>query len=212
MFTSEPADVVVLDYGAGNIRSVVRALERAGARVTISDNPDRALSAQGLVVPGVGAFASVMQGLSDISALEVIRQRHEQGLPLLGICVGLQVFFTTGTEHGISVAGIGLWPGEITVLDARIRPLMGWLPIEPDPGMCMFEGVEKERFYFVHSFAAHTSPENSRVAWGKYDTPFIAAVEDKATWAVQFHPEKSGDAGAVLFQRWITQAVLRRGQ
>ena len=183
------APVAVLDYGSGNIRSAVRALERTGARVELTSDPQRAVAAAGLVVPGVGAFASVMDGLRAGGAVDVIRERHAAGRPLLGICVGLQVLFASGSEHGVTSAGIGLWAGEVTRLHAPVIPHMGWDTVAPPADSAMFAGIGDERFYFVHSYAAHTAPAGVRTTTTVHGEPFVAAVEDGATWATQFHPE-----------------------
>lgn len=197
------APVAVLDYGSGNIRSAVRALERTGARVELTADPQRAAAAAGLVVPGVGAFASVMDGLRAIGAVDVVRERHAADRPLLGICVGLQVLFASGSEHGVTTAGIGLWDGEVTRLHAPVIPHMGWDTVAPPADSAMFAGIAAERFYFVHSYAAHTAPPGVRATTTVHGEPFVAAVEDGSTWATQFHPEKSGDAGAQLLANWV---------
>lgn len=196
--------VVVLDYGSGNIRSAVRAVERTGATVELTTDLRAAESAAGLVVPGVGAFASVMAGLRDTGAVDVIRARHAASRPVLGICVGLQVLFARGSEHGVTTDGIGLWPGDVRRLHAPVIPHMGWDTVEGPAGSAMFAGIEDERFYFVHSYAAHTPPAGTRTAITTHGEPFVAAVEDGTTWATQFHPEKSGDAGARLLANWVT--------
>ncbi|WAL41204.1 imidazole glycerol phosphate synthase subunit HisH [Brevibacterium sp. BRM-1] len=203
-------EIVVLDYGSGNVRSAVRALEAAGASVELTADPVRAEAAQGLVVPGVGAFSAVMDGLRGVGAVELIRRRHAQQRPLLGICVGLQVLFSSGTEHGLTDAGVGLWPGEVTRLRAPIVPHMGWDTVAAPAGSQMFAGIEDERFYFVHSFAAHTPPPGAPAALTRAGEDFVAAVEDGTTWAVQFHPEKSADAGLHLLRNWL-EALSRMG-
>lgn len=198
------ASVVVLDYGSGNIRSAVRALERTGAAVELSADPQAALHAAGLVVPGVGAFSTVMDGLRNVGAVDVIRSRHQAGRPVLGICVGLQVFFSAGTEHGRTCEGIGLWDGEVSRLHAPVIPHMGWDTVEVPAGSRMFDGIAGERFYYVHSYAAHTPPATTLTTISTHGQPFVAAVEDGTTWATQFHPEKSGDTGARLLANWVS--------
>lgn len=195
--------VAVLDYGSGNVHSVVRALERAGARVSLT--PDHAVVARadGLVVPGVGAFASVMEGLDAVGGGRLVRDRHAAGLSTLGICVGLQVLFSAGSEHGERTAGIGLWPGEVSRLDAPIVPHMGWSRVRAPEGSRMFEGIRDQHFYFVHSYAAPRGPDQALTTASDHGAPFVAAVEDAATWATQFHPEKSGDAGRALLENWL---------
>ncbi|MCC3273160.1 imidazole glycerol phosphate synthase subunit HisH [Arthrobacter zhangbolii] len=204
-------NVTVLDYGSGNIRSAVRALEHAGANVTLSARPDDVLNAEGLVVPGVGAFAAVMQGLKDVDALRMIGRRVAGGRPVLGICVGLQVLFEEGVEHGVRTKGMGEWPGVVERLAADVVPHMGWNTVTPPEGSALFEGLEDERFYFVHSYGVQkwdfdvTQPamRPPQVTWADHGGPFIAAVENGALSATQFHPEKSGEAGAALLNNWL---------
>lgn len=195
--------VAVLDYGAGNVRSAVRALEAAGANVVLTHDHAVIESADGLFVPGVGAFSAVMAGLERVDGAQLIRSWHERQRPLLGICVGLQVFFSQGQEHGEKTAGIGLWPGEVTALQAPIVPHMGWSHVSAPSGSRMLDGIEGEMFYFVHSYAATHSPQNTLVTTAIHGGEFIAAVEDGTTWAAQFHPEKSADAGARLLRNWV---------
>ena len=195
--------IAVLDYGAGNVRSAVRAAEAAGAEVRLTADHADIEAADGLLVPGVGAFSAVMAGLEGVDALDLIRARHEEGRPLLGICVGLQVFFSQGRGHGVETAGIGLWPGEVTALDAPVVPHMGWSDITAAEGSRMFSGIEDEKFYFVHSYAATDHPAGTLVTTARHGSEFIAAVEDGTTWAAQFHPEKSAQAGAALLRNWI---------
>jgi len=200
--------VVVFDYGSGNIRSAERALARAGAAVTVTADPDAALAADGLVLPGVGAFAACMAQLSAVDGPAVLRKRLAQRLPVLGICVGMQVLFEAGEEHGVHTAGLGLLPGTVRRLPAPVLPHMGWNVVAPPPGSVLFRGVERERFYFVHSYAAtHTE---GLVTTAQHGERFVAAVEAGPLAATQFHPEKSGDAGARLLANWL--GTLRRGQ
>lgn len=205
--------VTVLDYGSGNIRSAVRALEHVGADVTLSAATDDVLNADGLVVPGVGAFAAVMQGLKDVDALRMIGRRVAGGRPVLGICVGLQVLFEEGVEHGVRTEGMGEWPGRVERLKADVVPHMGWNTVQVPEGSVLFEGIQDERFYFVHSYGVQewnfdvTQPSMRPplVTWSNHGGPFIAAVENGPLSATQFHPEKSGDAGAQLLRNWITR-------
>src|SRR5699024_3381792 len=137
--------VAVLDYGAGNVRSAVRAVAAAGAEVTLTADHDVINDSDGLLVPGVGAFSAVMAGLDNVGGVDLIRARHEQGRPLLGICVGLQVFFAQGQEHGVQTEGIGLWPGAVTALEAPVVPHMGWTQISAPDDSAMFAGIRDER-------------------------------------------------------------------
>jgi imidazole glycerol-phosphate synthase subunit HisH len=206
-----PPRVVVLDYGSGNLRSAVRALERAGAEVTLTADKGAALEADGLVVPGVGAFAACMAGLEAVTGPEVIGRRLAGGRPVLGICVGMQVLFETGVEHGITTEGCGEWPGTVERIQAPVVPHMGWNTVAVPEGSRLFEGVEQERFYFVHSYAVRdwTLVTNGRtraplVTWTEQGGDrFVAAVENGPLCATQFHPEKSGDAGARLLRNWV---------
>lgn len=203
--------VAVLDYGSGNIRSAVRALERAGAEVTLTADPDTVMNAAGLVVPGVGAFASVMQALQQVGATRWIGRRVAGGRPVMGICVGHQILFEAGVEHGERTEGMGEWPGMVEALPAPIVPHMGWNTVRPPEGSQLFRGIEDERFYFVHSYGvldwdfdqtiAHIRPP--QVTWAHHGADFIAAVENGPLSATQFHPEKSGDAGMQLLTNWL---------
>ncbi|NLF05163.1 MAG: imidazole glycerol phosphate synthase subunit HisH [Actinomycetales bacterium] len=205
--------VVVLDYGFGNVRSAVRALERVGATVELTADFDTALAADGLVVPGVGAFAACMAGLRAVRGDWIVDRRLAGGRPVLGICVGMQVLFAEGVEHGEYAEGLGEWPGVVDRLEAEVVPHMGWSTVSVPEGSRLFAGLEDERFYFVHSYAARTFPlaetvDASRfapplVTWAEHGGPFVAAVENGPLAATQFHPEKSGDAGAALLSHWI---------
>ena len=206
--------VVVLDYGFGNVRSAVRALERAGADVELTADQRAATECDGLVVPGVGAFAAVLEGLKGVGGDRVVDRRLAGGRPVLGICVGLQVLFEHGVEHGRDVAGLGEWPGVVERLPAQVVPHMGWNTVEPPAGTVLFDGVEKEYFYFVHSYGVQRfefevrGGEKARmrppqVTWAEHGARFVAAVENGPLSATQFHPEKSGDAGARLLKNWL---------
>ena len=203
--------VVVFDYGSGNTRSAVRALERAGASVSLTDDRAAAADADGLVVPGVGAFASCVQGLRSARGHEVVGRRLAGGRPVLGICVGMQILFERGLEHGVDSDGLGEWPGVVERLQAPVVPHMGWNTVETPHGTTLFRGVEEERFYFVHSYGVHdwTLRTDGRtraplVTWATHgDDRFVAAVENGPLCATQFHPEKSGDAGAELLSNWV---------
>ncbi len=193
--------VVVLDYGSGNLRSAERALERAGAAVTVTDHLGAGLAADGLVVPGVGAFAACMAGLDAIGAGPLVRERLEAGRPVLGICVGMQVLYALGDEHGVRTPGLGIVDGEVRRLEgADVLPHMGWNTVTPPPESVLFDGLEGERFYFVHSYAAAPAAGDTTAEHG---CTFAAALERGPLSATQFHPEKSGDAGARLLRNWL---------
>lgn len=206
--------VVVYDYGSGNVHSALKALERAGAEVSLANNRTEVLEAEGLVVPGVGAFATVMAALREVGGEEVIDKRVAGGRPVLGICVGLQIMFERGMEHGVDTQGLGQWPGSVTQLEAPILPHMGWNTVEVAPGSALFAGVESERFYFVHSYAATQwlledtgSLPSPLVSWATHGQRFVAAVENGPLTATQFHPEKSGEAGLALLRNWVGSLV-----
>jgi len=202
--------VVVFDYGTGNVHSAVKALELAGADVTLTSDRRTALEASGLVVPGVGAFSAVMGALTAVRGDEIVDRRIAGGRPVLGICVGMQVLFEHGVERGSDTEGLGEWPGTVTQLPAKILPHMGWNTVTPDPDSRLFAGIEEERFYFVHSFAAQewtleVMPPfpRPRLTWAEHGGPFLAAIENGPLSATQFHPEKSGEAGIRLLKNWI---------
>jgi glutamine amidotransferase len=200
--------VVVLDHGSGNLRSAQRALARAGASVTVTGDLAAAAEAEGLVVPGVGAYAACMAGIEALGAGEVVRSRVAAGRPVLGICVGAQVLFEYGDEHGVVTRGLGLLPGGVTRLDGPRVPHMGWNTVAPPPASRLFAPVPAgSRFYFVHSYAARPSVSlaaaGALVAVTDHGGPFVAAVERGALAATQFHPEKSGDVGGALLRAWV---------
>jgi glutamine amidotransferase len=202
--------VVVLDYGSGNVHSAAKALAEAGAHVELTRDRDAVLKADGLLVPGVGAFAAVMDQLNEINAGELIDKRLVAGKPVMGICVGLQVMFELGVEHGLQTPGLGQWPGTVEKLDAPVLPHIGWNTVDAAKNSKLFSGVEYERFYFVHSYGVKkwelvvdgplAAP---KVTWGDYGGRFIAAVENGPLTAAQFHPEKSGQAGIKLLSNWL---------
>jgi glutamine amidotransferase len=198
--------VVVLDYGSGNLRSAQRALQRVGASVDVTADLGAAAAADGLMVPGVGAFEACMTGLREIGGERVIAERVAAGRPVLGVCVGMQILFASGIEFGVDSVGCGQWPGAVTRLDAPVIPHMGWNVVTAAPGSALFKGLNPDtRFYFVHSYAAQRWEGNSNalLTWATHGVPFLAAVEDGPLAAAQFHPEKSGDAGAVMLSNWV---------
>ncbi len=198
--------VVVLDYGSGNLRSAQRALERVGADVQVTADAAAAADADGLVVPGVGAFEACMTGLRAIDGEKIIADRVSRGRPVLGVCVGMQILFARGVEFGVESVGCGQWPGSVTRLDAPVIPHMGWNVVQAATGSALFKGLDADtRFYFVHSYAAQRweGDPGALLTWATHHVPFLAAVEDGPLAATQFHPEKSGDAGAALLANWV---------
>ena len=198
--------VVVLDYGSGNLRSAQRALERVGADVEVTSDRAAAMAADGLVVPGVGAFEACMTGLRAIDGDAIIAERVAAGRPVLGVCVGMQILFARGVEFGVQSTGCGQWPGAVTRLEAPVIPHMGWNIVDAAPGSRLFKGIDADtRFYFVHSYAAQAweGDPSALLTWTTHNVGFLAAVEDGPLSATQFHPEKSGDAGAALLANWV---------
>lgn len=202
--------VVVLDYGSGNVHSAVKALEAAGARVELTADRAAVMAADGLLVPGVGAFAAVMEALTAVRGGELIERRLAGGRKVLGICVGMQVLFERGVERGVETEGLGEWPGTVEQLHAPVLPHMGWNAISAPDDSALFSGIRDERFYFVHSYGARSwelEPAGAfrapRVTWAEHGEPFVAAVENGPLSATQFHPEKSGEAGIRLLRNWL---------
>ena len=202
--------VAVLDYGSGNVHSAAKALEAAGARVEVTRDRQAVMDADGLLVPGVGAFRAVAEQLKAVRGDELIERRLAGGRPVLGVCVGMQVLFERGDERGTETEGLGEWPGAVTRLRAQVLPHMGWNSVDAAEGSVLFRGLERERFYFVHSYAAQGwTLETQRpfaapkVTWAEHGGRFIAAVENGPLSATQFHPEKSGQAGIRLLANWL---------
>ena len=200
------ATIAVLDYGSGNLHSATRALAATGARVVLTADADEIAAADGLVVPGGGAFAACMAGLEAVDGPAIIRRRLADHRPVLGICVGEQIMFEVGEEHGIVTPGVGVLPGRVELLHAARLPHMGWNTVNAPVGSRLFEGVAGERFYFVHSYGVHDAdwPEGALVSWAEHGGDrFVAAVESGALSVTQFHPEKSGQAGARVLRNWV---------
>lgn len=200
--------VAVLDYGSGNLHSATRALAAAGADVVLTSDPATCLAADGLVVPGVGAFAACMDGLLAVDGGRIVAERLAAARPVLGICVGHQVMFAAGVEHGAEAVGLAVLPGVVAELAARPLPHMGWNTVEAAPGSRMFAGIEAERFYFVHSYGVRSTADWPPEALASYTEHggdrFVAAAEYGPLWSTQFHPEKSGAAGGRLLRNWLT--------
>ena len=196
--------IAILDYGSGNLRSAQRAFERSGSEVVVTSDRDVALNAAGLVVPGVGAFATCMSGLVAIGGDEIVRERVAAQRPTLGICVGMQILFRDGDEHASSELhkGVGIWQESVTKLVAPILPHMGWNTVDVTGPSQLFNGVADQSFYFVHSYAAK-SKVGFVQGWTTHGEKFLSAVEDGAICATQFHPEKSGEAGLQLIKNWV---------
>jgi glutamine amidotransferase len=193
--------IAILDYGSGNLRSAQRAFETSGRDVVITSDYDLALNADGLVVPGVGAFAACMQGLTGIRGDELVRERVARKRPTLGICVGMQILFAHGVEYG-DHEGVGIWNATVEKLDAPILPHMGWNTVTTGTGSSLFKGVEDQSFYFVHSYAVKKKV-GAIATMSHHGQDFLAAVEDGVIAATQFHPEKSGEAGLALIKNWV---------
>ena len=193
--------IAILDYGSGNLRSAQRAFETSGREVVITSDYQVALNADGLVVPGVGAFAACMEGLITVRGDQIVRERIAAARPTLGICVGMQILFSQGVEHGVH-PGVGIWNATVEKLEAPILPHMGWNTVKAGAGSQLFNGVEEESFYFVHSYAVK-NPVGAISTRSNYGEDFLAAAEDGAIAATQFHPEKSGDAGLHLIKNWV---------
>lgn len=200
-----PVDVGVLDYGSGNLHSACRALDAAGARVHLSSDFDELRACQRLVVPGVGAFAACMDQLRGVGGADFILEWVAGHRPVLGICVGHQIFFAGGREHGVKAAGLGIYDGTVDRLSSARLPHMGWNTVQVGQGSRLFEGIGDQRFYFVHSYGAHGGlPEGAVVSWAEHEGDrFVAAVEYGQVCSTQFHPEKSGAAGARLLRNWL---------
>ena len=202
--------VVVLDYGSGNVHSAAKALELAGARVELTADRSRVANADGLFVPGVGAFSAVAQALAKVGGGAMIEKRLTGSRPVMGICVGMQVLFEHGVERGNDTPGLGEWPGSVTELDAPVLPHMGWNTVETPDDTRLFDGIRDERFYFVHSYGAQEWTLDVQppfpaplLTWAQHGSRFIAAVENGPLTATQFHPEKSGEPGIRLLKNWL---------
>ncbi len=213
MSPDRPRRVVVLDYGSGNVRSAVKMLQRLAADVALTADPKLVADCDGLVVPGVGNFHACLAGLRAVDAPRLIDVRLAGGRPVLGVCVGLQAMFESSTEPApVRYEGLGQWPGIVDRLPAAVVPHMGWNTVRAPEDSRLFAGVGDERFYFVHSYAVQDwtlaphgpfAAVTPKVTWSEHGARFVAAVENGPLAATQFHPEKSGDAGAQLLRNWL---------
>lgn len=202
--------VIVLDYGFGNVRSVLRALEQNQVSAKVSNDFSQALEAKGLIVPGVGAYAACMQGINAVRGAEIIDKRLVAQRPVLGICVGMQVMFERGIEFDVETEGLAQWSGAVEQIKAPVLPHMGFNSVNPAQGSKMFSEIENEQFYFLHSYAVRelefdkaSKLKKPLVHTANYHQDFVAAIEDGPLWATQFHPEKSGLAGLKLLKNWL---------
>jgi glutamine amidotransferase len=200
--TRSKPTVVVVDHGSGNLRSAERALARVGAAVTVTADLASAYDADGVVLPGVGAFAACMAGVREVGADALVRDRVERQRPVLGICVGMQVLYDAGEEHGLRTQGMGALRGEVVRIDAPVLPHMGWNTVRPPEGSRLFAGIGDDRFYFVHSYGVRPGGSAGETVT-THGEAFVAAVETGVLSATQFHPEKSGDAGLALLENWL---------
>jgi glutamine amidotransferase len=196
--------IAILDYGSGNLRSAERAFATTGQEVVLTSDPAIAIEADGLVVPGVGAFSSCMNGINAVNGVTIVQERLKKERPVLGICIGMQIMFSQGTENsqGEPFKGMGIWNGVVNRLNAPILPHMGWNTVDADPDSVLLKGIEEEPFYFVHSYAAKSAVGESQ-GWSFHGERFLAVVEDGYVCSTQFHPEKSGTAGLKLIRNWV---------
>ena len=196
--------IAILDYGSGNLRSAQRACGATSHEVVITSDAEVALKADGLVVPGVGAFGACMEGLLSINGDEIIRARIKAEKKTLGICVGMQILFNESEESykNREPQGLGIAPGKVVKIDAPVVPHIGWNTVESPEVSTLFKGIENERFYFVHSYAALSTSKEYTTTTTSYVQRFIAAIESTTVSAVQFHPEKSGAAGLRMIKNW----------
>ena len=194
--------IAILDYGSGNLRSAERAFQIAAEKVVVTQDPKVCREARALVVPGVGSFAACMDQLLSVGGAEIIAERVALARPIFGICVGMQIFFESSSEK-IQKAGLGILPGDISELTAPILPHMGWNTVSPAQNSKLFSGIENESFYFVHSYAAKNLVKGAVNTISNYGEDFLAAVEKDFVVSTQFHPEKSGAAGAKLISNWV---------
>jgi glutamine amidotransferase len=192
--------IAVLDYGMGNLRSVEKALERVGARADLTSDHERVRAADGIVLPGVGAFRKAMEAVRARGLDDLLRERVDAGVPALGLCLGMQLLFESSTEIG-GATGIGLLPGEVRALDAPGLkvPQIGWNPVAWRGESPLTDGLPPlTPMYHVHSFSAHPERAEDVLGTAHYGTEFVSAVSRGSVFGCQFHPEKSGEHGLHL--------------
>ena len=194
--------IAILAYGSGNLRSAQRAFEVASPNVVVTRDAKVCAQASALIVPGVGAFAACMEQLIAVGGAEIIANRVAKERPIFGICVGMQILFDSSNEKK-ETQGLGVLPGKVSELKALVLPHMGWNTVTSAQNSKLFKGIEDQSFYFVHSYASKTSVPNATNTITNYGEDFLAAVEKDFVVATQFHPEKSGAAGAKLIANWV---------
>jgi glutamine amidotransferase len=198
--------IAILDYGMGNLRSVEKALERVGAEAEISSDPERVRAADGVILPGVGAFPKAMERVRELSLDELISERLDAGRPVLGICLGLQLLFESSVE-GDGARGLGLLPGTVEPLaaDGLKVPHIGWSPVRWAHESRLTEGLGPEPpFYFVHSYTPRPGSDDDVLGTAAYGERFACAVERHPVYGAQFHPEKSSAAGLRLLENFAS--------
>lgn len=194
--------IAVIDYGAGNLRSIRRALEAAGAQVSISSNPHQVRQADGVVFPGVGAAGAAMNRLHELGLVEVIGEVVAEGRPFLGICLGMQLLFDHQEEG--NTRGLGLLQGRVQSLRATVKvPQIGWNRVRWVQNGAGYQPAQEDDFYFVHSYVVEPHEAEDIVAVTRYGEVFPSIVRHHHVWGTQFHPEKSGPAGLRLVAGWV---------
>ncbi len=201
--------IAIIDYGAGNIRSIEKALEHVGAAVQVTDDPSVVTRAQAVVLPGVGSGGAAMARMTRRGLDDAIRQSTQQGKPFLGICLGMQLLADHHAEG--EVDGLGLFAGEVRRIPHGPKiPHMGWNQVKPQhSGLAIFEGIQPDAyFYFAHSYYVEPQDQQGVAAVTDYGSPFCSVIVTERVWGTQFHPEKSGSAGLQLlknFVKWVKE-------
>jgi len=203
------ASIAILNYGMGNLRSVEKALERVGAEVVVTADPQAAGAADGVILPGVGAFPAAMRRLRELELDALVAERLGAGTPVLGICLGLQLLFERSTEHG-GADGLGLVPGEVTALEAPGLkvPHIGWESVRWERSSELIDGLaDQTPFYFVHSFGVRPADSADLLGSAEWGERFTCAIARPPLYGVQFHPEKSSAAGLRLLANFTRICV-----